>query len=542
MAALFSDLKGLHPATLRALTEGFGYTRMSESQAAYLPSALEGGGKGDVSLTKDLIVRASTGSGKTLGFLIPTLQALAGAGAGTRSVSSGSRPIRALVLSPSRELAMQTQHEAEKLAAFHRPAIAVQIVMGGSKMGGDAKRLMGQPCDLLVATPGRLQAHIDETPGFAERLRGLRVLVLDEADRLLDMGFEPAIRRIAAALPPPERRQTLLFTATVPPGVEKVAAAFTRRGRTEFVDTAGRRGSKNGNPAAVNPRIRQEAVVLPVGSLVPALHRVLSHHRDTNGAHKIIVFVTNAVTVQLMAALFRASGFPNALEIHSRLDQRKRDAADRAFRERSGVVMFASDVAARGVDFPDVTHVVQLGIADSAENVVHRVGRTGRGGKSGDALMLLCDDERSVLDELLAPPLSMPIALSDRAASQISAGVGSGDAVAPLPALAATFAAIADPADRGEGATLRALACKAFVASLGFYNTHAKRRLKWSKQDLVRNVAARFAAIGVPGWCPVEPKTLKKMKLELSLFPTAGRSRRSKTAAVRRHSDAANRK
>jgi ATP-dependent RNA helicase MSS116 len=514
----FASLAGLHPDTLRALTEVFGYADMSDSQTAYLPAALAGSSVDD---SKDLLVRASTGSGKTLGFLVPTLQRISGASVrATRSAPAGIRPIRALVLSPSRELAEQTRVEAAKLATFHR-GLGVQIVIGGTSMGGDRARLAKAPCDLLVATPGRLLAHIEETPGFAARLKGVRVLVLDEADRLLDMGFEPAIRRIAAALSAPEHRQTLLFTATVPRGVREVAAAFTRGAeKLEFVDTSN--GSRrSGNPAAVNARIRQEAVVLPVGSLVPALHRIVAAHLAKSETSKIIVFITNAVTVQLMAALFRASGFASALEIHSRLDQNKRNAADRAFRERPSGLLFASDVAARGVDFPGVTLVIQLGIADSAENVVHRVGRTGRGGRSGEALMLLCDDEKPVLDALLAPPLSMPIALSDRASSSISAGVASGDVVPPAPELQRVFESIRTGPEGSEGGNLRKLACKAFVASLGFYNTHAKRRLRWTKPDLVRNVAARFAAIGVPGWCPVETKTLRKMNLDGDVPPRA---------------------
>lgn len=157
--------------------------------------------------------QAKTGSGKTLGFLLPSIEHVARA--------QGSRGISVLVLSPTRELAEQTRREAERLLQFH-PGRSVMISVGGNNVNGERKRLMSANIDILVATPGRLQDHLQSEPGFRAKLQGLKVLVLDEADRLLDMGFLPDIKRIAAFLPPPAMRaQTLLLTATVPQGVQE---------------------------------------------------------------------------------------------------------------------------------------------------------------------------------------------------------------------------------------------------------------------------------------------------------------------------------
>ena len=195
----FAELPGLAPSVAAAVTAAFGYERPTAPQAAYLPAALDRG--------RDVLVKASTGSGKTLGFLLPVGQDLVQSNAAaTRSAPPSARPIRALILSPSRELAEQTRDQALRLTAALRPPVGVQMVIGGVGIGGDRRALSERACDVLVATPGRLIDHLETTPGFAARLGGgrLRTLVLDEADRLLDQGFEVAINKIAAFLGPPD--------------------------------------------------------------------------------------------------------------------------------------------------------------------------------------------------------------------------------------------------------------------------------------------------------------------------------------------------
>ena len=498
----FADLD-LDERIRRSLAEEFKYDMLSEPQSKSIPVALDG---------HDVFVKAKTGSGKTLGFLIPTIERLCGLqtrtqngvasngiAAGNMSVSTGkhtvsrARAIRALILSPSRELADQTAREATRLLRFFDGAIGVQLVTGGTDMKRERARLDGSRCDVLVATPGRLQDHIDSTAGFKARLSELRVLVLDEADRLLDMGFAPAIRKIAANLPPPATRQTLLFTATVPEGVMQVADSFMKKDRV-FVDTAGDEAS--------HARITQESVVLPPASLLPALHRIITAKRAQRPDHKIIVFTTTAKMAQFLADVFRAAGMPDTLELHSRLSQPQRNAVTRAFAQNTGMVLFASDVIARGVDFPDVTCVVQIGLTDP-QQYEHRVGRTGRAGKTGEGLLMLGTDERSLLQALT----KVPIAPAQRA-STIAYGIIDGDAVTPLPALAKAFDLISKP-----GNDLNKQAASAYVATLGFYNSNL-RRLKWSVGDLVNAVNARFMSIGLMEAPAVPRKTLAKMHLK----------------------------
>lgn len=515
-SAKFADLPGLHPATLKALgPDGFGYATMSAAQSTYLPRAME-------DPSRDLLVRASTGSGKTLGFLIPTIQRIvewktkksASSSTASSPLFAGAPPL-AIVLSPSRELADQTKREALRLVQFHAsPKIGVQLVIGGTPTSKDRRRLATEPCDLLIATPGRLQEHISDTPGFAEALRkSVKILVLDEADRLLDMGFEPAVRKIAAALPPASPangRQTMLFSATVPDKVKSVALAFSRPDKLDFVDAGGPRAS------ARNRGVVQQLAVVPVASIFPVMHRVLSAHIDeTNGQHRIIVFVATARMAEAAASLLRASGWPDALEIHSRLSQGQRTAAERAFSASPGKILVASDVVARGIDFPDVTLVVQMGIASSKEQYEHRVGRTGRGGKTGHALVVAGDDEVVALqamglDTLPSPPWASMGSRPSKASQSLS--------VVP-PALAKAI----DAVHTGRNAALKRDLCRAFTASLGFYNTHLKT-LRWTREALVANMLARFAALGVSfdsaasNACSVDPKTLKKMHLDPSLF------------------------
>lgn len=203
-----------------------------------------------------MFAKAKTGSGKTLGFLLPALEAITARQMGPLDPQA----VAILVLSPSRELAEQTRREAEKLLSFHE-GLGAQIVMGGTDLKKEQRRLAASPCQVLVATPGRLQDHLDNTRGFAERLRATRVVVLDEADRLLDMGFLPAIKQIAQSLPPAAKRQTLLFTATVPKGVHEVSQVLMRPG-FQFIDTVGEDGPSH-------KLIRQEYLVAPMVDVMP---------------------------------------------------------------------------------------------------------------------------------------------------------------------------------------------------------------------------------------------------------------------------------
>ena len=310
-----------------------GYEFMTRVQEASLPVCLSG---------KDVLARAKTGTGKTLAFLIPSIERLARAPGG---VPPGG--VHVLVLSPTRELAIQISKEADALLTHH--ALKAQVVYGGTNMRSEQTRLASQRCDILVATPGRLVDHIQNTGGCKERLAHCRVAVLDEADQLLDMGFRDSLDKILATLP--TTRQTLFFSATIPAGVRAVAAAALRRDHC-FVDTVG------DEEPHTNVQVNQCLVVAPFEAQVPMLVHLV-RAAAAAPAHKVLAFFCTARQTQFHAELLNAMGTP-VLEIHSRMSQAQRERASAAFRAATCAILFSSDVSARGVDYPDVTGAPRL--------------------------------------------------------------------------------------------------------------------------------------------------------------------------------------
>ncbi|GFY92314.1 P-loop containing nucleoside triphosphate hydrolases superfamily protein [Actinidia rufa] len=243
-------------------------------------------------------------------------------------------PIFVLVICPTRELASQAAAEANTLLKYH-PSIGVQVVIGGTRLALEQKRMQANPCQILVATPGRLKDHIENTAGFATQLMGVKVLVLDEADHLLDMGFRRDIEHIIAAVP--KQRQTLLFSATVP--------------------------------------------------------------------EEVLVFCTTAMVTRLVADLLGKINL-NVREIHSRKPQSYRTRISDEFRKSKGLILVTSDVSARGVDYPDVTLVIQVGLPADRQQYIHRLGRTGRKGKEGQGILLLAPWEEFFLSSIKDLPIT----------------------------------------------------------------------------------------------------------------------------------------
>ncbi|GMH60491.1 hypothetical protein TrRE_jg4123, partial [Triparma retinervis] len=352
------------------------YEYMTEVQAQTLPICLSG---------VDTLAKAKTGTGKTLAFLIPALEIISQ----TRQAPRGS--ILTLILSPTRELASQIETEAKKLTKYE--AINTVCVIGGTNIKTDQRRLNVDRLDLLIATPGRLIDHLENTPGIAQAVRNIKILIFDEADQLLEMGFKPAIEKIMTFLPRKEQRQTLLFSATVPPVVQGIAASTLRQGY-QFVDTVG-------EEEQTHLHVKQELVTLPLDKQVAGLAAIL--HRVTRGRekYKVIVFFTTARVTGFMAQLFTAMGdFGEVLEIHSRKSQSVRTKTSERFRKSQNAIMFTSDVSARGMDYPDVTFVVQVGLTER-EQYIHRLGRTARAGKDGGGLLLVTDFERATMTKAL---------------------------------------------------------------------------------------------------------------------------------------------
>ncbi|PIA34620.1 hypothetical protein AQUCO_03700126v1 [Aquilegia coerulea] len=291
-----------------------GYEKMTVVQEATLPIILKG---------KDVLAKARTGTGKTVAFLLPAIEAIVKLPPVDRDQKRP--PINVLVVCPTRELASQAAAEAAKLLKYHS-SIGVQIVIGGVRLSLEQKRLQANPCQILVATPGRLKDHIENTAGFATRLMGVKVLVLDEADHLLDMGFRKDIEKIIAAVP--KQRQTLLFSATVPEDVRQICHIALKRDH-EFINTV-EEGSEE-----THALVRQMHLVAPLDKQFSLLYALLKDHIADDIDYKVLVFCTTAMVTKLVADLLSELKM-NVREIHSRKPQSYRTRVSDEFRKSKG--------------------------------------------------------------------------------------------------------------------------------------------------------------------------------------------------------------
>ena len=342
---------GLHPQLLKAI-EATGYTTPTPVQSQAIPAALAG---------QDLLVSSQTGSGKTAAFMLPCLHRLA-----EPSTASGVGP-RVLVLTPTRELALQVTQAADTYGKFLRRLRIVSVV-GGTPYPQQLQALR-QPVDVLVATPGRLLDHIER--GRIDFSR-LETLILDEADRMLDMGFIDDIETIVRRTP--ATRQTLLFSATLDGVVGKLAQRLTQQAvRIEIVQAAEAR-----------PMIEQRLLfaddLAHKGRLLDALLR------DTD-LNQAIVFTATKISADQLSDELRAQGFA-AAALHGDMNQRQRTQTLKHLRDGRMRVLVATDVAARGIDVPGISHVINFDLPKQAEDYVHRIGRTGRAGRTGIAITL----------------------------------------------------------------------------------------------------------------------------------------------------------
>lgn len=347
----FATLK-LHPTLLKGV-DSLGFAQPTPIQREAIPQALEG---------RDLLACAATGSGKTAAFLLPILHRLIDKPRGTT---------RALVLAPTRELALQIVADLNDLARY--TGVTAAAVHGGVKMGAQEKALR-TGVDVVVATPGRLLDHFQY--GYA-KLSGLEYLVLDEADRMLDMGFLPDIRRILRHIPKPE--QTLFFSATMPPQIEKL----TREILNSPAKVALQRKAA---PAA---GIVQRAYPVPASLKGSLLVELLKN----GGIDEALVFTRTKHRANRLTKLLDRNGIA-AERIHGNRSQSQRTKALAGFKRGDFRVLVATDIAARGIDVEALGHVVNFDVPNVAEDYIHRVGRTARAERTGEALTLVAPDER----------------------------------------------------------------------------------------------------------------------------------------------------
>ncbi|MGV7120743.1 DEAD/DEAH box helicase [Sphingopyxis sp. 550A] len=355
----FADL-GLSDELLRAVTEA-GYDEPTPIQAGAIPSVL---------MMRDMIGIAQTGTGKTASFVLPMIDILAHGRARARMP-------RSLILEPTRELAAQVAENFEKYGKYHKLSMA--LLIGGVQMGDQVKALE-KGVDVLIATPGRLMDLFERGKIL---LTGCNLLVIDEADRMLDMGFIPDIENICTKLP--ANRQTLLFSATMPPPIKKLTDKFLSNPKT--IEVA--------RPASRNENIEQFVVKTSERGKRDTL-RGLIEAEDVGTA---IIFCNRKTTVRELAKSLQRSGYM-AGEIHGDMDQSSRIAELDRFKAGTINILVASDVAARGLDVKGVSHVFNFDAPWHPDDYVHRIGRTGRAGAKGRAFTLVTPSDDEALDNI----------------------------------------------------------------------------------------------------------------------------------------------
>ncbi|KAK3185602.1 hypothetical protein K4F52_005702 [Lecanicillium sp. MT-2017a] len=491
----FADLAGqnlVHPSVIDAITQDLKFDHMMPVQAATLWELLPPN-------RSDCLVQARTGTGKTVAFLLPALQTML---TKKRASTPADNAVSLLVISPTRELAMQIAAEATSLLQ-RVPSYKVRVAIGGTNKDREERQILGG-CDVLIATPGRLIDHMSNE-NILYSLRSLDTLVLDEADRLLDMGFMPALREIVSKLPDKTKvpRQGMLFSATIAPHVNQVAGLVCSPGY-KFISTIPA-GEVN-----THERVPQLLVKVPdfasvaagmVGSIRQELAAI--QQQPGGGNFKAIVFAPTAAMAGFYGhVLSRIRGLPPVSTLHSRMTQNKRTKVTNDYRDASSAILTATDVVARGMDFPGVTTVFQIGIPSEKQSYIHRLGRTARADAEGRGIFLIAEPEaffpRWTLKEITFTPHDADVSAAEEV-QRIAAAM-----------------------EEDERAQI-------YQAWLGYYNNHLKG-LRWDKEELVRQ-ANNYAHEGLctPDTPQIQRTTVGKMGLRgtkgLNVIPDRPKNR-----------------
>jgi len=378
--------KQMHPLTRKALVEVFKFNDLTEIQDLAM----------NVEPTRDIVGQAITGTGKTIAFLIPAIETVL-----TKNDRFGSK-VEVLILSPTRELALQIADDAEKLLTFHKD-LSVQVMIGGTSMNRDRALLSRQIPTFVVVTPGRLIEHLEETKisggkKFSDIVSKIGVLIFDEADRLLEMGFRNDIMKIVSFVT--KKRRTFLFSATLPPKLKPLLKDLVKSDYKK-ISTIVYNDEENIR-MSTNTKIEQYVLTLSsLERIVPNVLSIIHEHVMSFKNGKVIVFFATARMVGYFANVYKAvygKGDISVLQIHSKKSQGHRKRVAEAFRDaKRNAVLFSSDVSSRGMDYPNVTSVIQIGAPENKESYIHRLGRTGRINKSGKGVLVLLPFEQRFL-------------------------------------------------------------------------------------------------------------------------------------------------
>lgn len=467
----FSDLGAqnlLHPTLLKTITDDLKFDHMMPVQEATLKDLLQH--------RIDCLAQAKTGTGKTIAFLLPAIQTLINR---NRPRNSG---ISLLVISPTRELAMQIAKEATALLQ-RLPQFKVSFAIGGTNKVREERSIL-DGCDILIATPGRLYDHLSDAR-IVNSFRNLDTLVLDEADRLLDMGFMNALKDIIKCLPDKEmsNRQGMLFSATIAPHVQKFAHLVLSTDY-KFISTISE------GDAPTHERVPQILITVPSWKdVAPAMVSSIKSECDLIGKDnfKTIVFAPTAAMADFYSdVLSQIPGLPVVSVLHARVSQSKRTRVTEDFRTSTSSILVATDVVARGMDFPNVSNVFQVGLPADKESYIHRLGRTARAGREGRSVFIISSAE-TFFPRWTLKEINFDI---------------------QTPATDAYNQMVQQIANKYDNKT------KVYQAWLGYYRAHAKA-MQWSDNDLVHE-ANTFAleALGSGEIPPLEKQTIGKMGLK----------------------------
>ncbi|XP_010533697.1 PREDICTED: probable DEAD-box ATP-dependent RNA helicase 48 [Tarenaya hassleriana] len=458
----------ISPLTLKAISAS-GIVKMTRVQDATLSECLDG---------KDVLVKAKTGTGKSMAFLLPAIETALKA----MNCDSVQRvpPVYVLVLCPTRELASQLAAEAKALLKYH-DGIGVQMLVGGTRFKLDQQRLESEPCQILIATPGRLLDHIENKSGLTVRLMALKMFILDEADLLLDLGFRRDVEKIVDCLP--RQRQSLLFSATIPKEVRRVSQLVLKRDHS-YIDTVGV------GCVETHEKVKQSCLVASHELHFHVVHQLLKEHIAKTPDYKIIVFCSTGMVTSLMYMLLREMKM-NVREIHARKTQLFRTRVSDEFKDAKRLILVTSDVSARGMNYPNVTLVVQVGIPTDREQYIHRLGRTGREGKEGEGVLLIAPWERYFLDELKDLPLErLPVPdLESEVKLQVDDSMAKIDTSVKEAAYHAWLGYYNSIRETGRDKTTLAELANQFCRSIGLQKPPA----------LFRRTAVKMGLKGVPG-------------------------------------------
>ncbi|EMD67549.1 hypothetical protein COCSADRAFT_82392 [Bipolaris sorokiniana ND90Pr] len=468
----FSELKDrLHPGLLDGLDK-MGFQYMSPVQQKVLTEL--------PSLSSDCVVQAKTGTGKTVAFLLPAIQ----------NLLAGNMPPRGkvaiLVICPTRELALQIAKECNGVTACLPQKMECHTAFGGTSRASNLKAFMNGNPTVLVATPGRLDDILGEEE-VRDKFSHLKTVVLDEADQMLDAGFAPAVKKILRRIPPKnDGWQGMCFSATLPKEVLDIAKIVLFPGYTHL-------STVDPNEVPTHERVPQFYITVPtVGQTFPALSALIEEEHNQNPTDfKAIVFGTTANGVGLLYDLYR-NALPQfrLFELHSRMSQPARTKTTKDFKEASSGILFASDVVGRGMDFPNVGLVIQVGLPSSTEQYVHRVGRTARAGKDGRAVIILFEQESFFPRVNKTLPIQpYPVDIVSRLAAH-------------QPKIERAFVDVEEVSKS-----------KAYQAFLGYNKTFVKK-LQLSTAELVKLANEYAYTMGCPEPPMLEKSTVGKMGLK----------------------------